>query len=472
MKLKHTPGFAGMTLSLLAAVTGMGLVSSCTKYTSAASEEKIQEAIGEELTDVNQAWSVPAEVAGEDIDWLGSFDDPLLVKLVEEALLKNNNLRATAASLGQAQALVDQASAALKPTLALTTGTTRSGGVSASAPAQSSTSVGLQASWELDIWGRALAGKRAAQASAAAAMAEFRYARHSLAASTIKAYLASVEAKLQEGVAQERLDALVEIRRIVNVRFDNGLVSAQDVSLAEADLAGAREQIAVVKGAWRDAVRALELLLGRYPDASLDIGAVLPAVPPLPPLGVPSQILERRPDIIAAERRVAAAFNYTAQAKAARLPSLSLTASTGGASGNLSQALNPANTSWQLAANLAGPIFDGGAGKARVAAASADQKQALAAYAQAALTAFGEVERTLDQGVVLNERLHQLKIVVEQSDRAYEIAKIRYEEGESDLLDLLRVQQQLIGARSNLESARRQQLEQRVQLHLALGGAY
>jgi len=183
-------------------------------------------------------------------------------------------------------------------------------------------------------------------------------------------------------------------------------------------------------------------------------------------------LLERRPDIVAAERRVAAAFNATNQARAAQLPSIGLTSNVGGASSSLSDLLDPANIAWSAGASLLAPIFDGGARREAVEIASADQEQALAAYGQAAITAFSELETNLDQGVVLQQRIVDLKEAAAEAEKAFRIARLRYDEGEEELLSVLTIQQRVIGAKSSLSGVERLLLEQRVNLNLAIGGGW
>ncbi len=225
-------------------------------------------------------------------------------------------------------------------------------------------------------------------------------------------------------------------------------------------------------GSFRNALRALEVLIGRYPGAALNVRESLPVAPPPPPAGVPSELLERRPDIVAAERRVAAAFNATAQAKAARLPGVGLTAQSGGASSSLSDLLDPANVAWRLGANMLAPIFDGGRRRETVKIATAEQEQALAAYGQAALNAFSELETSPDQGVVVAQRAVELQEAAREAENAFRIASLRYKEGEEDLLSVLTIQQRVIRANSALSSVERLLLEQRVNLNLALGGSW
>ena len=426
----------------------------------------------EEVPETPQAWTADSFAPGEvEVGWIASFDDPTLTALVREAQAHNKNLQAAAAGVDRARAMARQAGAALKPSINLSAGGSRAGTASSSGQTDD-LSLGLDVSWEADVWGRIRAGRRGAVSSAQAAEADFRFSQHSLAAGVARGYFLAIEAGQQEAVLQETLAALEETLRIVNLLYETGSVSAQDVALARSDLASTREQMATVEGSRRDALRALEILLGRYPAADLEVGRALPNLPPEPPVGLPSEILERRPDLVAAERRVAAAFNAVDQARAARLPTVGLTGSIGGSSSALSSLLDPANVAWRVGTSLLAPLFDGGRRREQVEVATADQEQALALFGQAALDAFGEVEGALDAGSVLVRRQRELEIAAEQAKEAYRIADLRYREGESDLLDTLTVQRRVFAADSNLVAVERLLLDQRVGLHLALGGSW
>ena len=421
------------------------------------------------LGDLKMSWEqVQAEVGEVQVGWLAELGDPVLDKLVAEAQANNRDLQAAAAGVDQARALAQQAGAALTPSVGLSAGGQRGGNVEGSA--STATSLGVQLSWEADVWGRVRSGEQAAVASFEAAAADYRFTQYSIAASVARAYLMSIEAQLQENLTDKIVEAMTELNRIVKVQEENGLASQQDVSLAKADLATANDQRISAAAGKRDALRALELLLGRYPGAELEVRDSLPTVPAAPPAGIPSGILERRPDLVAADRRIAAAFNNTDAIKAARLPQIGLSASLGGASNDLSSLLNPANLAWQAAANLVAPLIDGGLGKARVDAANAEQEQAIAAYASAALNAFGEVETALDQGSVLEQRRDALTEAYTESKEALRITEVLFKEGENDLLSVLQVQQRVYGAESNLLSVERSRLSQFVDLNLALGG--
>ncbi len=414
-------------------------------------------------------WAAVQQETGEvSVGWIAAFKDPVLEKLVTEALQHNRNLQAAAANIEASRALARQAGAALKPTVGLSAGGQRGGTVNSDAAG--SLNVGLQASWELDVWNRIGSGEQAAVASLEAAQADYRFSQYSLAAGVAGAYFIAIESELQKNLTRSLVDSVLQTRRIVETQFRNGLASAQDVALVKADLATAREGLAAAEGGQRDAIRALELLLGRYPEAELTLRNSLPALPEPPGAGVPSEVLERRPDLIAAERRIAAAMNVTNQAKAARLPQISLTGSVGGSSPQLSSLLNPGNLAWQAATSLLVPLIDGGARQAQVEVSTAEQKAAVAAYAQAALVAFSEVETALDQRLNLQRREASLAQATNQSREALRLAKLRFKEGESDLIDVLTVQQRVDSAQSNHLSLQRAQLQQFVDLNLALGG--
>ncbi len=468
-KTKYNKAFKKTGLGVFYGLVCTTLIA-CGAAPTKKTEAQIQATLDEQTTFTAASWASRADASDITVSWLSTFNDAKLNSLVSEAQANNRNLLAAAASVENAQALARQAGAALLPTVGLGVDADRSGSRNSNISPIDGRSVNLQTSWEIDLWGRIRNNQRAAVNSAKAAQADFRSAQQSLAATTAQSYFALIESNRQIQTAAENVKILEEISRIVNVQYKNGIVSAQDIALTRSDMASAREQLINLQGAQRNAARALEVLLGRYPSAELNAGLVLPPPPAAPPAGIPSELLERRPDLVAAERRVAAAFNQREVARVARLPSLSLTGVIGGSSTSLSDVLSPANTTWRLGASLLASVFDGGSAKAQFDSATANQKQTLADYGQSALTAFNEVETALDQGSVLKQRQEQLVIVEREAAEAYRIATLRYQEGEINLLDVLSIQQRLINAQSNLVTVNRLLLDQRVGLHLALGG--
>jgi NodT family efflux transporter outer membrane factor (OMF) lipoprotein len=455
-------------LTHLLALTSAIALAGCTS----TGDSSYNQSVVEKAAKAPVAWStaLSKNIKGPE-NWLQDFADPKLMALIEEGQNNNLDLKLAAGNMEAAWLLAEKSGAALQPNVNLALDRSQSGGVEGGG-SSSSIGVGLQVGWELDVWGRIRSASNAAEAQAQATQADYLFAKHSLSANIAKTYLKVIEAKLQAEITKENLAILEKTLSITQVKYENGMLTGQDVALNKANLASASEQLISTEGAKREATRALEVLLGRYPDASLDIPNALPNLPAPPPADLPSSVLERRPDIIAAERQVAAAYSATDQAKAAQLPSFSLSGNLGGSSDSLSNVLSPSNVAWQLASNLLLPLFDGGARKIDVELANVEQQQALDNYRKSALSAFSEIEQNLDNGQDFAKRESALEEAYQQSENALKIANIRYQEGENELLDTLQIQQQAMSAKSNLLSIRRSQLEQQINLYLALGGSW
>ncbi|MEM7100502.1 MAG: efflux transporter outer membrane subunit [Pseudomonadota bacterium] len=421
------------------------------------------------LPNLPPTWqTVQSNIGAVDVGWLDRLGDELLKDLVREALVHNRDLQAASASVDRARALAGQAKSALLPSLNYSLAGAEGGRVRDSST--DSYSSGLSLSWELDVWGRVRASRNAANYSAASAQADYVFSQYSFAAAVAQSYFLVIESKMQEEVAQKSLSALTETTRIVRSQREVGAADAYDEYLAAANMAAGEANLLQTQVAKRFARRALEILLGRYPDDRLNTVNQLPAVPPIPSAGLPSELLERRPDIIAAELTVASAFSDVGAAKAARLPTFSLTGSLDITTSRASDVLDTDAGTWSLASALLGPLFDAGLRRSQVEAADAVQRQAIANYAQIALTAFQEVENSLDQNLVIAQRVSALARSADAQNKAFNLAQLRYEEGETNLLDVLTIQSNTLSADSNLVTARRQQLDEWVNLNLALGG--
>jgi outer membrane protein TolC len=220
------------------------------------------------------------------------------------------------------------------------------------------------------------------------------------------------------------------------------------------------------------ALRALEILIGRYPAAAAAVTAKLPDPPEGVPSGLPSELLERRPDVIAAERRVAAAFNRIGEAKAARLPTIALTTGVSSISSDLFVLKERDNPVWNLGGTLLMPIFRGGALKTQVEIRTAEQKVAVAAYAAVGLRAFGEVENALSAEIAARERERIIAEGVTDNQRALDIVRTQFKVGSTDLRFVSQRQLALNATQSALVRMQAEQRVQRVNLHLALGGSF
>ena len=330
----------------------------------------------------------------------------------------------------------------------------------------------LSANWELDLWGRVRYGRAAAAADAMAAQADFEFARQSLAAAVAKNWFLATEAAMQAEVARATIRRSQDLVSLTETRSRIGVGNDEDVFVARSTVGTYQDALREIELAQSQAIRGLELLLGRYPAAAAAVTAKLPAQPEEIPAGLPSELLERRPDVIGAERRVAAAFNRVGEAKAARLPAIALTAGVSAISSDLIVLKDHDNPVWNLGANLLAPIYRGGALKTQVEIRTSEQKQAVAAYATVGLRAFGEVENALAAELAAKQREQLLTQVAADSERALGIVQTQYRVGSTDLRFVNQRQLALNSSQAALIRVQAEQRLQRVNLHLALGGSF
>ncbi|MBK7460222.1 MAG: efflux transporter outer membrane subunit [Betaproteobacteria bacterium] len=400
--------------------------------------------------------------------WLASFNDQALSALVDEALTFNADLQGAALRVERAGGYLKVAGAALLPQV---------GAYGTGSGATSNSTSGLNGLWvsaslELDIWGRIRYGQAAAQADAEALAADYAYARQSLAAMVAKSWFVATEAGLQRAIVQDMVRSSESLLSLSQDRLRVGNGTEQDVAVARANVGPYRDMLRQADLSREQALRALELLLGRYPAAELAVAQSLSAMPAPVPVGLPSELLERRPDVVAAERRVAAAFNRIGEARAARLPRISLTAGSSTISSDVIVLQDRDNPAWGLGINLLAPIYQGGALRAQVDIRTTEQKLAVPAYARAGQRAFGEVENALAAEFALNDREAILQANVRDNERALELAKNQFRVGSADRRAVEQRQLSLQSARTSLLRVQSERLAQRVNLHLALGGDF
>jgi len=399
--------------------------------------------------------------------WLATFNDPALSALVSEALLYNADLKAAAARVEQASGYVAVASGSLWPAVGLAaTQSGKSGG------GGGINAVFLNASLELDVWGRLRYGEAAAEAQSAAVQADYAYARQSLAAMVAKSWFVAIEAGMQRVIVVEALRSSESLLKLAQERLRIGNGNEQAVAEARANVGTYRDTLRQVDLAREQALRALELLLGRYPSAEIAVAQQLVSMPAAVPIGVPSELLERRPDVIAAERRVAAAFDRIGEAKAALLPRISLTAGGSYLTSDIFVLQDRSNPAFSFGANLLAPIYQGGALRAQVDIRTAEQKEAVAYYARIAQRSFGEVENALAAENALRDREAILGANINDNARALELVQIQYRVGSVDLRAVEQNQLALYSARISLLRVQTERLAQRVNLYLALGGGF
>ena len=333
--------------------------------------------------------------------------------------------------------------------------------------------ISLGASWEPDLWGRLRYGRNATQATYESAEADLEFGRQSLAATVAKSWFTATETLLQTGIARETTQVASELVRLAEKRMEVGPGNEQEVLLARANLGNLQDAERQLQYAHTQAVRALELLLGRYPGAELQARSELVAIPADVPAGLPLEMLERRPDMLAAERRVAAAFNRVGEARAARLPRIILNANIAAIDSNVVDLKEDfENPIGGAGAKLIAPIFQGGELKAQVEIRTLEQKQAVIEYARLALRALADVEGALAAGHSLAARVPLLQDSLDYNLRALGMVQTSVRVGQADQRATGQQQLNVNAARLALLRVQSEQLAQRVNLHLALGGNF
>lgn len=327
-------------------------------------------------------------------------------------------------------------------------------------------------SWEIDLWGRLSAQSAAARAEFLSSEANLRSARQAVAAQTARVYFAVVEARAQMELAERTAANRAEAARQLGNRVEAGSAQPADGQLAATELHSARAELERRREGLARLTREFDVLLRDYPDGEVAAAAALPEVPPEPPVGVPAELLARRPDVAASLLDLRAAGYRLTAAERSFLPGITLTGSAGTASMELSNLLDPDFFVWSIAGRLLQPIFQGGRLRAQVQLRAGERDEALQAYADTVLTALSEVETALAVEQFLAGQERELAAASAAAERAAEIARNRYDVGKEPMLTLLESQRRALDARSGLLAVHRLRLANRVDLHLALGGGF
>ncbi|MFC7095428.1 TolC family protein [Jeongeupia naejangsanensis] len=412
-----------------------------------------------------------AKTAGEfDREALGFTLPAELQQLIRDAQANNPDLQLAATRVEQAHSATKAAGAALLPTLGI-------GAQAGDSAVPSSTlalnGLALVANWELDVWGKNRSAQAASNERAISAELDALYARQSIAAAVVKAWLAAVEARGQIALAQAMVGLADRQLGLVQVGKRVGRNAQQDVVMAQIALRNYRAQLIQSQQALNAAQRALDILVGRYPAADAEVASRLPVLNQPIPAGLPSALAERRPDLRAAEARFRAAFYDVEVAKKAKLPSISLMAGFGVVDNNLLVLQEDlSNPLWGGTARVLAPLFMGGALDAQVEVKTAKQQEATIAYAKAMLNALNEIEGGLYADQKLEERQTLLQAVVADQQQLVDLQRVQLKVGKSDQYQLNQQQLALATSRMNLLRVENERLIQRVNLHLSLGGVY
>lgn len=403
--------------------------------------------------------------------WLAEFGDPPLTRTVNEALAHNRSLKAAAARLRVARETTIIARARTLPSVGLS----GSGSVTDSSDSDRTQSHGLNlaASWEPDLWGRLRNLSQAAEADERAAIEDFRGARLSLAANTAKAWCNLISAEQEVTLAGVTLESFEKNLRIIERNYKGTGEGALDIQFGRTNVSSARRALESRKLDRAEAARALEILLGSYPSGVTRNARDLPKLRSAVPAGIPANLLDRRPDLSASRARLFASAQRADAARKALLPSFSITGAGGSSTTRLAEMLSVENLAATLAARFTQVITEGGAVSAEARAALARNEVTLHEYTQTALEAFREVESALaaDRSLAAQETF--LASELDQAALAEKQAERDYSEGiNPNILSVLEAQRRANNARASMIRLRNQRLQNRINLHLALGGDF
>jgi NodT family efflux transporter outer membrane factor (OMF) lipoprotein len=408
-------------------------------------------------------------------DWLKSLNDAQLEPIVLEAIANNPDLRQAAEKVRIAQQSVVVVGAQLFPQLGAAVSKKKerysipdddlNGTINRS---QASATV----IWELDVWGKLRAQRASSEAEYQATALDYAYARQSLAATVAKVWYTAIEAHQLLQLAEQSVRVFSEQLQLVTIRQTAGKGTDLDVVDTRAKVETAKDSAESTRQAYNTIRRALELLLGRYPAAEINIAATYPHLPEPPATSVPAALLTRRPDIVSAERAVLAAFRATEAAELALLPDFSFSLEGLTTNDHFSKLLQV--SPWFLTTTIGSsiPIFEGGARIAQIEIATAQQAQALANYGSVILKAFDEVENALSNEQSLANRLPLNESAVRERSEAVRIATEQYLAGRRDLLWVTYLEDNLITTQAALIKLHGAMHLNRIALLLALGGSF
>ncbi len=410
-----------------------------------------------------------SQLVAADLAWQDFFADAPLKKLIEIALTNNRDLQVAALNISKAQAQYQIQRAAQFPSV--------NGALAAQRQAKTtdvySLGVGIT-SFELDFFGRIQSLKEATLAQYLSTEESRKTVQISLIAAVANTYLSMLADEQLLALTRETLGTREQSFKLSKLRFDNGVTSELDLRLAQGLVEGARANLAQLQRQRAQDENALVLLLGQSLPADLPAGGQLGTQSQLLkdiPVGLPSDLLNRRPDIRAAEQQLLAANANIGAARAAFFPRISLTASVGKVSSELGNLLS-GGTGWAFAPQLIVPIFNMGANQANLVAAKITRQITVAQYEKAIQTAFREVADALAGTATLGEQYRATQAQVDAAQASYKLSDLRYSGGVASYLDLLDAQRSLFVAQQAAIQVQLAQLQNQVTLYKALGGGW
>ncbi|MBN2495455.1 MAG: efflux transporter outer membrane subunit [Deltaproteobacteria bacterium] len=418
-----------------------------------------------------------ADDPGDLSRWWHRLDDPMLDALVEEALRASPDLRMARARLREARARRAMAGAAQLPSLSASGSASRRQSIVHTGSGQTSNSftAGFDASWEIDVFGGVRRSVEASEADRASSEAGLHDARITLVAEVARSYFEVRCLQIRLRISRRNLESQTETLALTEFRAKAGLVSSQDVEQATSNREQTRAQIPSLETGLAEAEHRLDVLLGKAPGAlhaRLAAGGELPAMPDRIAVGIPADALRQRPDVRAAERKLAAETARIGVAEAALYPSFSLSGSIGLDAAVQGALGNGAGLVYSLLGGITAPLFQGGRLRAQVEAQDAVCEQALVAYEQAVLTALQDVENALVALARHREREEALTRAAGAARNAAELARQRYGAGVIDFQSVLDTERSVLSLEDSLASTRADGVLALIRLYKALGGGW
>jgi NodT family efflux transporter outer membrane factor (OMF) lipoprotein len=403
--------------------------------------------------------------------WWQLFGDPHLDELVTQVEVSNQNVAAAVANYAQARALVREQRASLFPSLGLSASADRSGGQGRGGVGNS-LQLGVNASWEPDLWGRLGRGVESAQASAQASAADLAAARLSAQGELATDYFSLRDADAEIALLRSSVEGYERALLITQNRYTASIAPRTDVLQAQTTLANAKADLAGLIATRAQLEHAIAVLVGKPPaELNLPVGDWAMTVPAIP-LGVPSELLQRRPDIASSERAVAAANAQIGIERAGYYPSLNLSGSIGSAGSRVGDLFNASNRLWSFGASVAQTLFDAGATRARVEGAEAAHDAAVARYRQTVLAAFQAIEDQLASTRAQAEQATLRREASQAADQTEQQLLNRYKAGQVSYTDVVAAQVSALSARRTVASLAASRQASAIALIVGLGGGW
>ena len=417
-------------------------------------------------------WSSTYQSMKEIDGWAKTFNDDELLKLISEALDNNKDLKIASNRLEIARATSRASIAPLLPTIGSSLSRRQSSLIieNNNSPQRLydyKDSLGVQLNWEIDIWGKLSTQSRSSFRDLESVAADLEFAKLSIAGLTAQSWYLFSEAKLQKDLSERNLETRISTLKKVENRYRKGIAQSRDLRLARSELESTRADLINKRQALNETARILEVIIGRYPEATIVPGG-LPIIPPNPDIGSPSTRLPLRPDIRSLEAQLESAGLQLTSTRLAFLPSLSLSAQWSTLEDNWTDALEPDRLAGSIIGSITQSIFQGGNRIANSRIKKAQMELILESYAQALLEAAQEAEDSIAAEETLTKREIAINKAFEESKAAEELTLDQYNRGLSTIFELLDAQSRRLNSESLLINAKRLRLTNRIKMYMAI----